>query len=58
VRGLEYDTMSGPDAEFVEKEVWPRVEAQVHAKLSKDSDARATMGYRGMKTGEGSLPRG
>ena len=43
-RGLEYDTMSSRYAEFVEKEVLPMVEAQAHVKLSKDPDARATMG--------------
>ena len=43
-RGLEYDTMSGLYAEFVEKEVLPVVEAQAHVKLTKDPDARATMG--------------
>jgi enterochelin esterase-like enzyme len=43
-RGLEYDTMSGAYAEFVEKEVLPRVEAEAHVKLTKDPDARATMG--------------
>ncbi len=43
-RGLEYDTMSGRYAEFVEQEVLPRVEAEAHVKLSKDPDARATMG--------------
>jgi iron(III)-enterobactin esterase len=43
-RGLEYDTMSGVYAEFVEKEVLPLVEAQAHVKLTKDPDARATMG--------------
>ncbi len=44
-RGLEYDTMSGTYAEFVEKEVLPRVEAEAHVKLTKDPDGRATMGY-------------
>lgn len=44
-RGLEYDTMSGLYAEFVEKEVLPRVEAQAHVKLTKNPDGRATMGY-------------
>ncbi len=44
-RGLEYDTMSGTYAEFVEKEVLPRVESEAHVKLTKDPDARATMGY-------------
>ncbi|RXH54357.1 alpha/beta hydrolase [Granulicella sibirica] len=43
-RGLEYDTMSGRYAEFVETEVLPLVESQYHVKLSKDPDARATMG--------------
>jgi enterochelin esterase-like enzyme len=43
-RGLEYDTMSGLYAEFVEKEVLPLVEAQAHVKLTKDPDGRATMG--------------
>lgn len=44
-RGLEYDTMSGVYAEFVEKEVLPKVETQAHVKLMKDPDGRATMGY-------------
>jgi iron(III)-enterobactin esterase len=43
-RGLEYDTMSDRYAEFVEKEVLPRVEAQYHVKLTKDPEGRATMG--------------
>jgi enterochelin esterase-like enzyme len=43
-RGLEYDTMSGRYAEFVEKEVLPQVEAQAHVKLTADPDGRATMG--------------
>src|ERR1700690_2455750 len=43
-RGLEYDTMSGRYAEFVEHEVLPLVEAQAHVKLTKDPDGRATMG--------------
>ncbi|HVV46682.1 MAG TPA: alpha/beta hydrolase-fold protein, partial [Bryobacteraceae bacterium] len=43
-RGLEYDTMSGLYAEFVEKEVLPRVEKEANVKLTKDPDARATMG--------------
>ena len=44
-RGLEYDTMSGKYAEFVEHEVLPRAEAEAHVKLTKDPDGRATMGY-------------
>ena len=43
-RGLEYDTMSGRYAEFVESEVLPLVEAQAHVKLTHDPDGRATMG--------------
>lgn len=43
-RGLEYDTMSGLYAEFVEKEVLPLVEKQYNVKLTKDPEARATMG--------------
>ncbi len=43
-RGLEYDTMSGRYAEFVESEVLPRVEAAARVKLTKDPDGRATMG--------------
>jgi enterochelin esterase family protein len=43
-RGLEYDTMSGLYAEFVEKEVLPRAEKEAGVKLTKDPDARATMG--------------
>jgi len=43
-RGLEYDTMSGRYAEFVEKEVLPLVEKQFNVKLTKDPEGRATMG--------------
>jgi predicted alpha/beta superfamily hydrolase len=43
-RGLEYDTMSGLYAEFVESEVLPLVEKQANVKLTKDPDGRATMG--------------
>jgi len=43
-RGLEYDTMSGLYAEFVEKEVLPLVESKCNVTLTKDPDARATMG--------------
>lgn len=44
-RGLEYDTMSGKYAEFVEHEVLPRAEFEAHVKLTKDPNGRATMGY-------------
>jgi len=43
-RGLEYDTMSGLYAQFVETEVLPLVEKQYGVKLTRDPDARATMG--------------
>jgi iron(III)-enterobactin esterase len=43
-RGLEYDTMSGLYAEFVEQEVLPLVEKQCHVTLTKNPDGRATMG--------------
>jgi iron(III)-enterobactin esterase len=43
-RSLEYDTMSGRYAEFVETEVLPLVERQYNVKLTKDPDGRATMG--------------
>jgi iron(III)-enterobactin esterase len=43
-RGLEYDTMSGLYAEFVEKEVLPLVETKYNVKLTKDPDGRATTG--------------
>ena len=43
-RGLEYDTMSGRYAEFVETEVLPLVEKEYNVKLTKDPDGRATMG--------------
>jgi enterochelin esterase-like enzyme len=43
-RGLEYDTMSGRYAEFVENEVLPLVESKAHVKLTHDPDGRAVMG--------------
>ena len=43
-RGLEYDTMSGRYAEFVETEVLPLVEQKYNVKLTKDPERRATMG--------------
>jgi enterochelin esterase-like enzyme len=43
-RGLEYDTMSGRYAEFVETEVLPRVEAEAPVKLTHDPDGRAATG--------------
>lgn len=43
-RGLEYDTMSGIYAEFVEQEVLPLVESKYNVELTKDPEGRATMG--------------
>ena len=43
-RGLEYDTMSGRYAEFVEEEVLPRVTQLYGVRFTKDPDGRATMG--------------
>jgi iron(III)-enterobactin esterase len=43
-RGLEYDTMSGRYAEFVEAEVLPLVEKTCNVKITKDPEARAAMG--------------
>jgi enterochelin esterase-like enzyme len=43
-RGLEYDTMSGLYAEFVETEVLPFVEANCGVVITKDPDMRAAMG--------------
>ena len=43
-RGLEYDTMSGKFAEFIEAEVLPLVEKNCNVKLTKDPEGRATMG--------------
>jgi enterochelin esterase-like enzyme len=43
-RGLEYDTMSGKYAEFVETEVLPLVEKQYNVKLTRDPNARVTTG--------------
>jgi iron(III)-enterobactin esterase len=43
-RGLEYDTVSGRYAEFIEAEVLPRVERDYSLKLTRDPTGRATMG--------------
>ncbi len=43
-RGLEYDTMSGKYAEFVENEVLPAVESHANVKLTHDPDGRAATG--------------
>ena len=43
-RGLEYDTMSGRYADFIQTEVLPRVEAVAHVRLTRDPSGRAAMG--------------
>jgi len=43
-RGLEYDTLSGRYAEFVEREILPEVERRYHLRLTRDPDGRAAMG--------------
>jgi enterochelin esterase-like enzyme len=43
-RGLEYDTVSGKYAEFVEAEILPRVEKDYGVKLTKDPHGRMTLG--------------
>ena len=43
-RSLEYDTVSSKYAEFVETEVLPRAEKEANVRLSKNPDARMTMG--------------
>jgi hypothetical protein len=43
-RGLEYDTMSGRYAEYIESEVLPLVERQCNVRLTSDPEGRATMG--------------
>jgi len=43
-RGLEYDTMSGKFAEFIEAEVLPAVQAHAEVRLTHDPDGRAVMG--------------
>ncbi len=43
-RGLEYDTMSGKFAEFIEAEVLPAVEKNANVKLTRKPEGRAAMG--------------
>jgi len=43
-RGLEYDTLSGKFAEFIQAEVLPQVERRYGVTLTDDADGRATMG--------------
>jgi enterochelin esterase-like enzyme len=43
-RGLEYDTLSGKFAEFIQAEVLPAVERRAGVKLATDPEQRAVMG--------------
>jgi enterochelin esterase family protein len=43
-RGLEYDTMSGKYAEFIETEVLPQVEKECGVTLTKDPEGRCAIG--------------
>jgi enterochelin esterase-like enzyme len=43
-RGLEYDTVSGKYAEFIETEVLPRISHDYHVTFTSDPDGRMTMG--------------
>ena len=43
-RGLEYDTVSGTYAEFIESEVLPKVAKDYNITFTKDPNGRATMG--------------
>jgi enterochelin esterase-like enzyme len=43
-RGLEYDSVNGKNAEFIEAEILPKVEKDYGVTLSKDPDARMTLG--------------
>ena len=43
-RGLEYDTLSGKFAEFIEAEVLPAVEKNYDVKLTRKPEGRAVMG--------------
>ncbi len=43
-RGLEYDTVSGKYAEFIETEVLPRAAQECHVTFTKNPEGRMTMG--------------
>ena len=52
-RGLEYDTVSGQYARFIETEVLPRIARECRVSFTKDPDGRAAMG--GSLRGRGGL---
>ena len=43
-RGLEYDTVSGTYADFIETEVLPKISEDYKVKFTRDPEGRATMG--------------
>lgn len=43
-RSLEYDTVSGKYAEYIEAEILPLVEQKYNVKFTKDPEGRATLG--------------
>ncbi len=43
-RGLEYDTLSGKYADFIETEVLPRITQDYHITFTKNPDGRMTLG--------------
>jgi iron(III)-enterobactin esterase len=43
-RGLEYDTVSGTYADFIDTEVLPKIEKDYKVTFTKDPEGRATMG--------------
>jgi enterochelin esterase family protein len=43
-RGLEYDTVSGKYAQFIEQEVLPKLTKTYHINFTKNPEGRATMG--------------
>ena len=54
-RSMEYDTVSDKYVQFVDEEVLPRAEKEANVKLSKDPEARLTLG--GSSGGAAALSR-
>ncbi|MCU1326889.1 MAG: putative esterase [Bryobacterales bacterium] len=50
-RSMEYDTVSDKYVRFVEEEVLPRVEKEANVKVSKNPDARMTLGGSSVDSG-------
>jgi enterochelin esterase family protein len=57
-RGLEYDTLSGKFAEFIEREVLPRVQKRYGGTRSHDPGARAAMECSSVAAARGTITRG